>query len=331
MTNRSWEQTAEQPLDVLAEQYRAELERLNYGRATINVYLRTIRKLGQLIGSHDLPLDQLTPDIAAELLLRADWHGDRRQYAIFVVRRFVGYLTTLGLAKPPPTARELARAALRRDYEDYLRRQRGLTEQTIGHCWRFADRFLDFRFGEAEVELGAITAGDIVAFLQRLTTRKPPYRDKTAPTHLRNFFRHLFKSGLTRSNLALCIPSVAQHYDARLPRHLTPEQVETVLGAVRADARLGRRNYAMIILLARLGLPRRKWSPSNSAISTGAPANLSCVAKVRTTIACRSRPMSAKHWPTTSGRIVSRHRARYSSPSGRRTALSRTGRSSTPY
>jgi hypothetical protein len=55
MTNRSWEQTAEQPLDVLAEQYRAELERLNYGRATINVYLRTIRKLGQLIGSHDLP------------------------------------------------------------------------------------------------------------------------------------------------------------------------------------------------------------------------------------------------------------------------------------
>jgi integrase/recombinase XerD len=151
----------------------------------------------------------------------------------------------------PPTARELARAALRRDYEDYLRRQRGLTEQTIGHCWRFADRFLDFRFGEAEVELGAITAGDIVAFLQRLTTRKPPYRDKTA---LRNFFRHLFNSGLTRSNLTLCIPSVAQHSDARLPRHLTPEQVETVLAAVRADARLGRRNYAMIILLARLGL-----------------------------------------------------------------------------
>ena len=256
MTNQSGEQTAEQPLDVLAEQYRAELKRLNYGRATINVYLRTIRKLGQLIASHDLPLDQLTPDVAAQLILRGDWHGDRRQYAIFIVRRFVGYLTTLGLAKPsmPSTASELARAALRRDYEDYLRRQRGLTERTIGHCWRFADRFLDFRFAETEIELGAITAGDIVAFLQRLTTRTPPYRDKTAPTHLRNFFRHLFKSGLTSSNLALCIPSIAQHYDARLPRHLTPAQVETVLAAVRADARFGRRNYAMIILLARLGL-----------------------------------------------------------------------------
>jgi hypothetical protein len=61
------------------------------------------------------------------------------------VRRFVGYLSALGVTKPPmlQTPRELARAALRRDYEHYLRRQRGLSERTIGHCWRFADRFLD--------------------------------------------------------------------------------------------------------------------------------------------------------------------------------------------
>ena len=109
---------------------------------------------------------------------------------------------------------------------DYLRRQRGLSERTIGHCWRFADRFLDFRFGDAEIDLGAITPGDIVAFLQRLTTRKAPFRDKTPPIHLRNFFRCLFKCGLTLTNLALCVPSVAQRYDARLPRHLSPEQVE---------------------------------------------------------------------------------------------------------
>jgi site-specific recombinase XerD len=238
------------------EQYRVELERLNYGRATINIYLRSIRRLRSLMEHQGVALDQLTPDIAAELVLRADWRGDRREYAAFTVRRFVGYLSALGLAKPPapPTPRQLACAALRRDYEDYLRRQRGLGERTIGHCWRFADRFLDFRFRDAEIDLGAITPGDIVAFLQRLTIRKAPFRDKTPPTHLRNFFRYLFKCGLTPTNLALCIPSVAQRYDARLPRHLTPEQVEAVLAAVRADARFGRRNYAMMILLARLGL-----------------------------------------------------------------------------
>jgi len=145
-------------------------------------------------------------------------------------------------------------AELRHDYEDYLRRQRGLSERTIGHCWRFADRFLVFRFGEGDVELGAITAVDIVGFLQKLTAREAPFRDKTPPTHLRNFLQYLFRRGLTPTNLALGVPSVAQRYGVRLPRHLSPEQVEVVLDAVRADARYGRRNYAMVLLLARLGL-----------------------------------------------------------------------------
>jgi hypothetical protein len=77
-------------LNELAGQYCVELERLNYGRETINLYLRSIRRLSQLMVSHSLALDQLTPEIAAELLLRTEWHGDRRQYAgrrrVFEVR-----------------------------------------------------------------------------------------------------------------------------------------------------------------------------------------------------------------------------------------------------
>jgi hypothetical protein len=64
-------------LNELAGQYCVELERLNYGRETIKLYLRSIRRLSQLMVSHGLALDQLTPEIAAELLLRTEWHGDR--------------------------------------------------------------------------------------------------------------------------------------------------------------------------------------------------------------------------------------------------------------
>ena len=35
---------------------------------------------------------------------------------------------------------------LKAEYENYLRNQRGLSERTIYHCWRFADRFVTFRF-----------------------------------------------------------------------------------------------------------------------------------------------------------------------------------------
>lgn len=256
MTTSTTEQISSELLAKLVEQYRAELERLDYTSWTINTNLHSIRRLCELMVEHNVEPDGLTPDIAAELLGRAGSCGCRDKYALFIVRRFADYLASIGVAMPPAatTARGLARAILRREYQDYLLRQRGLTERTIGHCWRFADRFLDFRFGKADVELSAIVPGDIVAFLQKLTSRKAPFRDKTPPTHLRNFFQYLFKSGLTPNNLALCVPSVARHYNARLPRHLTTEQVDELLAAVRANERFGRRNYAMVLLLARLGL-----------------------------------------------------------------------------
>lgn len=245
------------PLERLLERYRAELERLNYSRGTIHVYLHAVSRLCRIMDARGIVVGDLTPDLAAELMRHEATESGQRPYAVFIARRFVSYLTALGLARAPmpPTARELARAALRREYEDYLRRQRGLSERTIFHCWRFADRFLEFRFGEVKISLSAITAADVVAFLQRLTSSKASYRDKTPPTHLRNFFQYLFKRGLTRRNLALCVPSVAQRpYDARLPRHLTPEQVAAVLAAVRAEGRFGQRNHAMVLLQARLGL-----------------------------------------------------------------------------
>ncbi len=249
-------ETPDGPLGDYPAEFRVHLEGQHYGLATIAGYGRAIRQLGRLMEEHDVELGDLTAERATELVFASDWRGYRRQYVVFMVRRFVNFLVELGVAKLAPTlaAPEAARAALRRDYEDYLRRQRGLSERSIGHCWRFADRFLTFRFGDESGDLARITAGDIVAFLQRLTTRKPPFRDKTPPTHLRNFFQYLFKCGLTTTNLALCIPSIAQRYGARLPRHLAPEQVEAVLAAVRMETPIGRRNYAMVLLLARLGL-----------------------------------------------------------------------------
>jgi site-specific recombinase XerD len=146
---------------------------------------------------------------------------------------------------------------LRSEYENYLRRQRGLSERTIYHCWRFADRFLEFRFGDEVGDLQAVTADDIARFLQHVTTRaRRPFRDKTPPAHLRNFFRYLFQAGKTQADLAASVTSIKRTYGARLPRSLSADQVETVLEAVRTGSpeALRRRNYAMVLLLARLAL-----------------------------------------------------------------------------
>ena len=83
--------------------------------------------------------------------------------------------------RPPgqPTPRQIACERLRHGYEDYLRRQRGLSKRTIYDSWRFADRFLDYRFGDTDIDLGVTSASDVIAFLQALIPKKVPFRDKT--------------------------------------------------------------------------------------------------------------------------------------------------------
>ena len=68
---------------------------------------------------------------------------------------------------------------LRLEYEDYLRSQRGLSEKSVYDCWRFADRFLAFRFKGRRPDLSKIAAADIARFMQHLTSRGKPFRDKT--------------------------------------------------------------------------------------------------------------------------------------------------------
>jgi integrase/recombinase XerD len=238
------------------DEFRRHLLDQNHTENTVGHYLRCIGNLAEMMKAHGIALAELDEAQAVALITKTGWIQKRRIYAAFIAKRFIRFLNERGIAKLPlpRTAKEITRAELKRDYEVYLRRQRGLSERTIFHSWRFADRFLEFRFGEEIGDLSQITSADIVGFLQHLTTRTPPFRDKTPSTHLRNFFRYLFKAGKTATNLALSIPSVAQRYGTRLPRHLIPEQVDILLGAVRTETPRGKRNYAMVLLLARLGL-----------------------------------------------------------------------------
>lgn len=244
------------PLGTYMKQFQTHLESQFYRSTTIVQYNECITALGNQMKAINMSPETLNEDTGAELIAKAGLPSYRSTHDRFIVRNFVGFLRSLGIAAPSAdvTPVDGARQQLRGDYESYLRRQRGLSERTIFHSWRLADRFLTFRFGSGDPDLSAIMATDIMAFLQQATTRTPPLRDKTLSSHLRNFFRYLFKAGKTATNLAVGIPRVAQRYGARLPRHLTPEQVETLVKAVRTETPAGRRNYAMVLLIARLGL-----------------------------------------------------------------------------
>lgn len=241
--------------DPYLESFARSFTAANYTTGTIRTYRHLVKKLGRLMDAAGIAPSALTPDLADQLARTA---GRGRGTAVrfhHLARRFAEHLIDIGVAQPVPlTEAQIARAALMSDFESYLLKQRGLSPRTIYHTLRFANRFLDHRFGTAMIDLTCLRAADAIGFVQHLVTNKPPYRDKTPATHLRSFFQYLFGRGITATNLALSIPKAAQRWAARLPRHLLPEGVEAVLGAVRANPRHGARDYAMLLLMARLGL-----------------------------------------------------------------------------
>ena len=246
----------EGPLSAYAQQFKTYLEHQQYRKSTIYEYLVCVDAFSQLLKQREIDIRNIDESQVTRLLEGAQELCLRKKSAAFVIQSCIRFLCSIGVAKPlPPTPPdESARGRLRAEYEEYLRRQRGVTERTIKHAWWLVSRFLTFCFGEEEVNVSQITAAHITNFMQQATLRPKPLRDKTSPSHLRNFCLFLFKTDRTTTNLATSVLSVAHQYQARLPRHLTAEQVEAIVSAVKQETPVGRRNYAMVLLMARLGL-----------------------------------------------------------------------------
>jgi site-specific recombinase XerD len=245
-------------LQPYCKQFMQDLAEQGYARCSLRIYDRAAAIFCSEVARRGLRSDQLTGATFTRVRTGAlrKMHPKKYDERRYCLDRFIDALVKAGVAQrptppwKPPTALERLRA----EYEAYLREQRGLSEATIVHSLSFLTRFMKFRFGNGLGDLNSITPGDIVAFLRKIRAGTQPYRDKTPPSHLRNLFRFLFWSGKTKRDLANAIPRVAQPPQSHLPRHLKPEAVERLIDAMWSADPVGLRNYAMILLIARLGL-----------------------------------------------------------------------------
>lgn len=240
------------------KQFREKLVDQGYAPDTIRTYDTAARLLCEEIARRGLGKGELAGRVLLEAQAAAlkAIHPNKHTYIKYCLTRFVDALVEAGAAERPKAPKK-AQTALDRlvvEYEVYLREQRGLAEATIYHCLRFLHRFMAFRFGDRLGDINAITPHDVARFLHEIMSRKSPYRDRTPPTHLRNLFHFLFWAGKTKRDLASSLPRVAIRRASHLSCSLRPEEVERLIDAAWSPDAVGRRNYAMLMLLARLGL-----------------------------------------------------------------------------
>ncbi len=252
---------ADQPLPNLinhAKLFSERIEDEGYSKGSIAKYKSNALTLWESLLSAKLSPADLTDEIMDQLvvpIVRAASAKDKK-HCLYRLNRFRDYLieNASAPARTLPPLDMSPRAVLKREYETYLRVQRGLSQDTIYHCLRFYDRFLTAKFGSDLGDLNSIKPDDISGFILRLREAQNAPRDKTGPSHLRNLFQFLFWSGKTDRNLSSAVPKARQPKPTGIPRYLEPEQVNRLIAVVRDHKKTGRRNYAMLMLIARLGL-----------------------------------------------------------------------------
>jgi site-specific recombinase XerD len=152
--------------------------------------------------------------------------------------------------RPPLTPHEQIFEA----FSQYLQQERGLATKSIVHHLPFIRLFLREMCPGGASELGRIRQTEVTRYIERHARDRSAASGKAMCWALRSFLRYLHHKGLNPLALAGCVPSIRRWKLASLPTYLSAVQVQTVLeGCDRATA-LGRRDYAILMMLAKLGL-----------------------------------------------------------------------------
>ncbi len=139
-------------------------------------------------------------------------------------------------------------------YAQYLDQVCGVAVGTRSHYLRMARRFLSACFGPGHVAWQSLHAQQIAAFVQQEAATKHGGGRKLPSTAVRSVLRFLVFSGDRSPGLEAAALTPRQWTHDTIPQRLTPEEVEQALALYTGEAPTDRRNRAILILLARLGL-----------------------------------------------------------------------------
>lgn len=244
------------PLSPHIASFRAKLEGLGYSPAQVLYHLRLLAKFDLWLLRGMQRLWWLNENKVDQFLdrLRRKQPGVCRG-APSLLRRLLIFLRERHVVAPQrtPVASSPAQR-LANEYRQFSEQKRGLDRATICNYSRHVERFLHQCFGTGRVDLRRLGTSEITAFVRRQASRGGRGLAAQMVTGLRSFFRFARVRGLTALDLAAVVPAVPTWEMSGPPKSLGTEAVQRVLQACEQSTVRGKRDYAILLLLARLGL-----------------------------------------------------------------------------
>lgn len=243
------------PLSNCASGFAGYLAGLGYAPGSVVLRLNLLKHLSRWLAAEGVdPAGFDAATVERFLIVRRADHVDLSSSG--AVAPLFAYLRSLKVmpeaAVPVPEAGPVDAVLAR--WGGFLARERGLRGSTISYYRKLARPLLVSRLRGETLDLAGLDARCVSVFVRENIPGLPVGTAKLTVTALRSLLRFLFTAGLINEPLDGVVPARAGYRDSGLPRGLAPGQVNALISAIDLAARIGKRDLAIVMLLARLGL-----------------------------------------------------------------------------
>jgi integrase/recombinase XerD len=242
------------PLEPHIAGFAEELARRGYTRSSAGQHVCFLAHLDRWMSAEGIGLGQLSGPVIDRYLEQRRAAGYVEYRSLKALRPLLDYLAPLGVLPveepdPPGPVEELLGR-----YRDYLVGERGLTARTARGYVDFVRPFVATRLRGDVLDLVGITAAEVTGFVLSACPGRAVGSAKLIVCALRSLLGWLHLSGQVPTSLASAVPSVAGWRLSGLPKGLEPGDLRRLVAVCDRRTPTGRRDYAVMLLLSRLGL-----------------------------------------------------------------------------
>lgn len=251
--SRRWLTRVSGPLAQYAPGFAEDLVNLGYSKSAAKKQMQLLAHLDHWLEVEGRNVGELTTDLVEPLFAARRHEGRSNLLTTKSLKPLLGFLRRVGIPEPPTTTPTDPVELMVDRYRRHLIHERGLVDGTVHFYAHVARLFLLERSVIEGADLADLGALDVIEFTGRVCDGRGLSSARQAVSALRSLLRWLQMEGLTNRVLDQAVLSVAG-WSPNLPRAVETGQVASLLRSCDRRRALGRRDYAILVLLVRLGL-----------------------------------------------------------------------------
>lgn len=247
----------EGPLGEFVDAFSAQMYKQGYTLASARRRTRLVSDFSRWLEQNGCRARDVSPEAISQYLryryrdqhFRTGLGDPKTLFDLLDLLQRIGATT-----RPEPPRIQTIQESILEGYQAYLLEERALSLKTAKNYVPIARSLLSERFSEKKIDFAQLCINDITGFVKQYARRCSRKRAVVMTTALRSFLRFLHHRGNVHAGLASSVPSVPSWSLSDVPKYLQPAQVQRVLEHCNRKSPVGRRDYAILVLLARLGL-----------------------------------------------------------------------------